>query len=138
MKFTFDYDLFSDLHKDAFGFRPRNHRFYSELTTDMERQEDWDYVCKCFESEQERLQNAEIQSDLNFEKMIEGNLFLGAEDRTAAIRWILEAEDMSDYDLAYGFSYVSWSLGISKKYRDEVSKVIDKIIEEIKDGEKTV
>lgn len=27
-EYTFDYDSFSDLHKDVYGFRPRTHEFY--------------------------------------------------------------------------------------------------------------
>ena len=45
-KFTFDTNLFSDLHKDVYGFRPRGHWFYDASTTDEQRQEEWDYLCK--------------------------------------------------------------------------------------------
>ena len=36
MKYTFEDNLFSDLHKDAYGFRPRYHRYYE--ASDDEKQ----------------------------------------------------------------------------------------------------
>ena len=38
--FTYDEELFSDLHKDAYGFRPRIHNFYE--STPEEKQKIWD------------------------------------------------------------------------------------------------
>ena len=130
MTYTFEYNLFSDLHKDAFGFRPRDHRFYSTLTTDEERQEDWDYVCKCLDVELERMKNAEIQSDIEFEDRILHCVACGADDRESAIRWILDGDDFSEMDFAYGFGYIQYEYGISDKYRDEVMGIINNKLNE--------
>ncbi len=124
-KFTFDYNTFSDLHKDAFGFRPRNHRFYSTLTTDEQRQEDWDYTCKCLDAEMERMENAEIQSDLYFEERIESAILSGADDRKTAIRWIFQSDNVSNFDTVYGFGYVQYNYGISEKYRAEITTLLE-------------
>jgi len=126
--FTFDTDSFSDLHKDAFGFRPRDHRFYAVDTTDEEKQEIYDYTCEELEREFARIEQAEIEADLGFESLILDCLNMGASDRKTAIRWILESEEMDEFDAAYGFSFVTWKLGISDKYREEVLAVIESII----------
>ena len=49
--FTFDIALFSDLYKDAHGFRPGyDHRFYQDKTTDEERQIIWNITLDLLET----------------------------------------------------------------------------------------
>ena len=129
MDFTFDENIFSDLHKDAFGFRPRNHRFYNTFTTDEQKQEDWDYVCKCLDAEIERADLAEIQCDIEFEQRIKNCIEYGADDRETAICWIFQSD--KDFDQGFGFGYVQWKLGVSEKYRTEILEVIKNITSEV-------
>ena len=50
--YTYSEELFSDFHKDAYGFRPRNHRFYDADTTPAEKQEIWDATGRAFDRHQ--------------------------------------------------------------------------------------
>ena len=130
-KYTFETNLFSDLHKDAFGFRPRNHRFYNSFTTDDQRQEDWDYTCKCLDAELERMAQAEVQSDIAFEERILGCVSFGADSRETAIRWILESDNYTEYDRAYGFGYIQYEYGISDKYVEEIIAITSSMFKEV-------
>ena len=91
--FTFDTEIFSDLHKDAYGFRPRGHRFYAPETTDEERQRIWDSthedVLRSIWEDKAREENAVAM----FETRIDQLIRIGAKDRTTAIEWIRQAYD---------------------------------------------
>lgn len=56
MAFTFNSDLVSDLHKDAYGFRPSPDFWdmWKNGLTDEGRQAEWDYLCKKVEQDIER------------------------------------------------------------------------------------
>ena len=112
MTYTFDANIFSDLHKDAYGFRPRGHRFYDADTTDAERQEIWDSVCEDLDREMqaERLREAKAVEFL--EAQVQQNISFGAPDRDTAIRWILQALNLTEMDLRYGGSYICFELGL--------------------------
>lgn len=92
MTYTFSTEIFSDLHKDAYGFRPRGHRFYDEATTDAERQKIWDYLCQVVEDNiaAEREHEARVLRD--FEAQVADTIALGAGDRATALRWMTQDE----------------------------------------------
>jgi len=92
-KYTFDYDLFSDLHKDVYGFRPRYHEFYDESTTDDERQRIWDRTCIALELEIEREAQAKIEAEAEFKAMVQKTIELGAGDEETALRWLVQDEE---------------------------------------------
>jgi hypothetical protein len=117
--FTFDYDLFSDLHKDAYGFRPRAyHRFYADDTTDVERQEFWDWAIRDLDIRIEEEAKAEAEAIASFEKAIADSMEIANCDRSTAIRYQLEAMDMlNEYDPGY----ICYTLGLPyfKGYEEE-------------------
>jgi hypothetical protein len=59
--FTFDDKLFSDLHKDAYGFRARNHEYYT--ANDERKQAIWnqtlDALSRAIDDEREAQRYAE-------------------------------------------------------------------------------
>lgn len=112
MSYTFDANLFSDLHKDAYGFRPRGHRFYDASTTDDERQQIWDYVCADLDAELLRQEREYMTAIQHLEANVQRNMDLGAADRETAIRWVIQSLDLSDLDLQYGGSIVCYELGL--------------------------
>ncbi len=63
--FTYSEDVISDLHKDAYGFRP-SQRFFDDWSTytPAEKQECWDIMCRDMEQAwaEEKVQEA---SDVN-------------------------------------------------------------------------
>jgi hypothetical protein len=56
----------------------------------------------------------------------------GAQDELTAIRWILEAEALSKFDLAYGSDYVAWHFGLPYKgeFDQQIQTVIDAMTKE--------
>ena len=90
MAFTYDENIFSDLHKDARGFRPRGHEFYT--ATPERKQEIWDAMLVELEDEIENERRGQIVAQRRFEELVTETIAVGAGDRDTAIRWILEAE----------------------------------------------
>lgn len=131
MSFTFDEDILSDLHKDAYGFRPRAY-FWREWqsSSNEEKQAIWDNLLVELEAELERERRAKAESLSAYEKQIADNIALGAEDRRQAIKWLIQGLNLSDYDLAYGGSYICYELGLDYSLAAE----FDEICKEFLDG----
>ena len=126
--FTFDYDLFSDLHKDAYGFRPRYHRFYDETTTDVERQEFWDWAIRDMEIAMAEEEKRKVEAIASFEKVIANSMEMCNCDRLTAIRFQLEAMDMLE---EYDMGYVCYNLGLPyfKGYEEEFESAASQVKE---------
>jgi hypothetical protein len=92
-EYTFSTEIFSDLHKDAYGFRPRGHHFYDETTTDAERQQIWDYLCQVVEDNIAAEREHEARALRDFEADVTNTIELGAGDRETALRWMTSGED---------------------------------------------
>jgi len=86
--YTYDENLFSDFHKDAYGFRPRDHRFYD--ATPAEKQVIWDDVGRAFDDANAQEELAKRESQINFEKEVQYILSLGASNRETALRWMTD------------------------------------------------
>jgi glutathione S-transferase len=128
--YTFDEQIVSDLHKDARGYRPDAY-FWEEWNQcgDHTRQAMWDNLLVELEREIERERAAEEAALEQFEQLIADTVQFGAADAETAIRWILEGEDFTGVDLAYGADYVAWHFGMSysNPYRTQIQTVIDQI-----------
>ena len=89
----FDYDIFSDLHKDVHGFRPsaifmKNVKNFS----DQERDDLWESLCVQLE-ENTKVEVAQAELDAaKFEARVLDVIDLGADDRETALRWITSQE----------------------------------------------
>lgn len=99
-----DGDIFSDLHKDVYGFRPRYVRFasleefdarYTELCAELSMQIDEDRVRQA--------------ANLNkfFERVLETMQLCNC-DKYRAIEIIAEAEDELDELKFYGYERLEW------------------------------
>ena len=126
-EYTYCEESFSDLYKDTNGFRPRGHRFYHPDTTPDEKQKIWDDMLVAHQIEMDRYEEAQKQAERDFEAAIKTIIETGAGDRETAIRWMLEAE-CDEYDLRYGFSYISYNFGISYDYQKEIQPIIDNML----------
>lgn len=113
MAFTFDANLFSDLHKDVYGFRPRGHWFYDSNTTDEERQAEWDYLCKRLEEQIDEENAAKAKALKDLYAQVADLRSKGARNDQQALKWIVQALNPSRSDLAYGGEWVCWELGLS-------------------------
>lgn len=63
-EFTFDTDLVSDLHKDAFGFRPREGFWMRwNIMNDVEKQNEWNYLLQTARDEAEADERRQDQAE---------------------------------------------------------------------------
>ena len=93
MSYTYSDDIISDLHKDAYGFRPSQRFFYDwDTYTPAEKQECWDTMCRDMEqaAAEEKLHAENCVA--RFEDRVKDVIGLGAGDRTTALRWIAQQE----------------------------------------------
>ena len=89
--FTYSDELFSDFHKDAYGFRPRGyHEFWN--ATPERKQEIWDDVQQDFLQEMVREENAKAEALVQFECEVAQTISYGAGDRATALRWMTQNE----------------------------------------------
>ena len=119
--YTFDEQTVSDLHKDAYGFRP--HRgFYQdwEASSDAEKQLTWDHLVITLGHVLEEKALAQNHAILAFEARICDILEVSANTRADAIRWLEQALDIRadeysafeelEYQLNLPYGYVAESL----------------------------
>ena len=102
--FTYDENIFSDLYKDAHGFRPRNHYFYE--ASPEEKQVIWDDLLEVLKESVACVEEREQEAILNFESLVQKNISVGAEDREVAIRWIKQGFDEEAQEDEEYFKYL--------------------------------
>ena len=124
MTYTYDENIFSDLYKDTFGFRPRGHEFYQ--ASPMRKQEIWDFLMVAHGEEMERYHAEQARQTAEFEKLITDTIKLGARDRETAIRWLLDDLDDDESLEYYGGSYACFHLNVPYSYKAEFNKILGK------------
>jgi hypothetical protein len=110
--YAFDENIVSDLHKDAYGFRPSGSwwMMWNEAS-DLRRQEIWDDLIDALRAEQEYEAERHARAIERFEGLVSKTIEHGAADRETALRWIMDASECNDdweflchvYGLPYGF-----------------------------------
>ena len=132
--YTFDENTVSDLHKDARSFRPRE-TFWSlwNDSTDAEKQEIWDGLCRELSEELTRERHAENMALIAMHQKIQGVMILGAKNEVQALKWIMEAEDFGDNDLCYGPSYFCYHFGLNYSAEKEfpIQEAINEMLSEV-------
>jgi hypothetical protein len=106
--------LISDLHKDVYGYRP-SESFYSrwKAYTDHEKQGVWDSLCAALEEELAFEETVKARAKELMEARIEELMEIGAQDREQAIRWIMQAEQITG---EYGYEELEYHLGLPYGY----------------------
>ena len=106
--YTFDLDLISDLHKDAYGFRPSQSFWACLAAADADQKQlIWDYLLESLEATIVRERQAESRAVKDFEQRIASLLSLGAKDFQMAVKWLHEA-----YETAGDDEYLEFMLGL--------------------------
>lgn len=126
--YTFDSRIVSDLHKDAFGFRPAQD-FWADwaLSEDEGKQRIWDSLVAAMDasmSEEEAREKAAIE---DFENKILGLLLAGSKDRKTAIRKVIQSLNLTSVELLYGGEYACFQLGLPFSYTKELDEVVAKM-----------
>lgn len=111
-KYTFDDELISDLHKDAYGFRP-SESFWDFWTsaTDDEKQTEWESLLRAMDA-REAEQAAEDAYNIDrFEERLHQLKECGARNNAMALHWLDEA-----YETGGDWEYLEYNLGLPYKY----------------------
>ena len=128
--YTYSEELFSDFHKDAYGFRPRDHRFYDTDTTPAEKQEIWDATGRAFAWRQAEEEAAELEAIAKFETEL-SDIEVLAGDRETAIRWFVESLELNEIDLMYGGNKICWQLGLPYSMANIFDETCKKLLDNV-------
>ena len=97
-----------EMHKQAYGVKGRHYNFKAMSTKELE--DELDHLCEVAKREAEIEKRQEEDNLKAFENRIDEALSLGAENREAAIKWILQAEGL---DKEQDSGYICYTLGLS-------------------------
>ena len=128
--YTYSEELFSDFHKDAYGFRPTGDHWFYGATPD-EKQEIWDAVGRAFDRRQAEEAEIESQSLIEFEKEVQSYIELGAGDRQTALRWMTQNEtfyhsqDIEHWVYNQGILFTDYGRELVKELMDIVEFNLD-------------
>jgi len=122
MNYTYSDELYSDLHKDAYGCRPSiGERLYWQTLSADEKQKEWDFLIGMMNARILHQREMELEAIAEYEQQIARNLDLGADSREDAIRWILDSMELSQYDDA---GYVCYKLGLPYTMESEFADIL--------------
>ena len=112
MSYSFDENTVSDLHKDAFGFRP-SQNWWADWSSmnDEGKQQEWDSLLVSLERSMVQDKADEAVAVEKFAALVAKTIASGAKNVETAHRWIMEASDCNgDWD------YLCWSHGLPYTY----------------------
>ena len=124
-QYTYSDELYSDIHKDAYGFRPRDggvHRWH--VLTPAQKQEAWDYMEATIAEDIAAEKLREAEDLVEFEALIAAHIQLGAKDRETALRWMTQNELFHHQQ---DVEHFVWGLGIL--FTDEGRALVKELME---------
>jgi len=129
MSYTFDANIVSDLHKDAYGYRPTS-VFWIDWNngSDSYKQKMWDYLLEDLDAELARERDEQALAVFSYETQIANNIALGAADRATAIRWMMQSTELGENDLYYGGSLVCYKLGLPYHMETEFDDICKQML----------
>lgn len=98
-----------DMHKDAYGFRPRGIDTSTWSLADFEAE--FEQLGKVIEREETARKESEAKAIVRFEEQVTSFIGSGARDRETAIRWFHEAESTNGDE-----DYLCFCLGLPYGY----------------------
>ena len=101
-------EIYSDMHKDAYGFRPRFD--YSNYTLEHFDAE-FKTMSNVIEQANTERKDAEAKAVKRFENQLTSMMQEGAQTREQALKWIHDAEQTGGDD-----DYLAWRLGLPYNY----------------------
>ena len=102
--------MISDVHKDAYGFRPRG--LYTGMTV-KELEVELDRLCEAASEEADRIEKLEAENWKALKKHLSGLVDIGAKDFKQALVWDMQAEDVESWD--FGFYCYHKGIAYSKQ-----------------------
>lgn len=134
MNYTFDEEIISDLHKDAYGFRPKESFWHNwSAMSDDEKQATWDRVSRDLDNELQNEVKRNEASLLSFVGELNDIIGLGAKSNKQAVKIFLQSRDLDESDYQYGADYILYTLGLEASTAEEfpIQDAIDEILDEI-------
>lgn len=133
--FTFDTALVSDLHKDAYGFRPSASFWdmWNNGLSDEGRQAEWDYLCAAADRAVDEEKREQDRAYNVFADRVVEAMLAGAKDRDEAILWLVRSLDEPKNVAFYGAEWLCWEFGLSYDKRDMFANAVSVIKSEVKD-----
>lgn len=126
MQYTFEDNLFSDLHKDAYGFRPRYHRYYE--ASDDEKQKIWNDLVDYLDQQEADARQLAKEAIIRWEDRVEDVIKIGAGDRKTALRWITGTEKFyHEQDV----EHFVWEQGLLSSFAYNYGKALAKELVDI-------
>ena len=117
--FTYDDDTYRDLYKAAYNVRPGSYAYSAwNAMTPEEKQTEWDYLCNVAEATYLEELREEYLAMVRFEALVETTIKTGAGDRETAVRWLMDAADLTDdvdhftYTNGLPFGYFGGTMGM--------------------------
>ena len=110
--YDFDDNIFSDLYKDAYGFRPRGHEYYEAAPE--RKQEIWVRVCEDLDAAEAEEARREQEAIAEFKAQITRVIEAGAGNRINALRWMTSTEtfyhsqDVESWVYEQGFLFTDY------------------------------
>ena len=99
----------SDVHKDAYGFRPRGS--YDNYSV-VELKDELDRLCEIAEEEYKRQQELEAEAYEALKKHLAELVNVGAKDFKEALAWDIEAEEC-EYEGYVDYGFYCYKKGIA-------------------------
>ena len=99
----------SDVHKDAYGFRPRGS--YDNYSV-VELKDELDRLCEIAEEEYKRQQELEAEAYEALKKHLAELVNIGAKDFKEALAWDIEAEEC-EYEGYVDYGFYCYKKGIA-------------------------
>jgi hypothetical protein len=96
--------VYSDFHKDAYGFRPRHINYYDFTTEQLKA--DFDHFREVCDENARLEEIAEAKAVAEFKAQIQRLIDMGAGDEETALRWLADSQDGWDAE------QFLWSKGV--------------------------
>jgi len=120
MTYTFDENIVSDLHKEAYGFRPREGwwNMWAAFNADQ-KQATWDSLIADLGDAIEQQEQQEAQALVNFRKLLKTTMATCNVDWKNALRILMEADTEFTKD-SQEFDYFLWTYDLGYEKRKEI------------------
>lgn len=126
--YTFSNELVSDLHKDAFGYRPSADfmDMWNNGLSDEGRQAEWDYMVKVMKESIEEDKIREQYALEDFEHKLKLTMSTHKIDQETALRWMIQPYRVEN---SQDIEHWVWEYGILFTDRGrEVVEILKKIL----------
>lgn len=116
-KYTFCENTISDLHKDAWGYRPSQGFWVRwEASSDDAKQKIWNDLIDDMVKNDEEEAKIKAENASKLAKRIKEVCKLGASNYRTAIRWILQADELKQDDYYEG-GQLAWEYNLAYRHK---------------------